>query len=77
MYIGDIAWFYGPFLFGAYNKLKIISLNLQTMLPFREKVINDRGYKGGTFCMTPGDSLNEDAKKIMGKARAHHKTINW
>ena len=47
------------------------------MLPFREKVINDRGYKGGTFCMTPGDSLNEDAKKIMGKARAHHKTINW
>ena len=42
------------------------------MLPVREKVIDDRGYCGNHFCVTPDESLNEEHKKIMGKARARH-----
>ena len=46
------------------------------MLPYREKVISDRGYKGNPFCVTPDDSLNEEHKKFMPIARARHETIN-
>ena len=46
------------------------------MLPYHEKVIADRGYKGNPFCMTSDDSLNEEHKKFMAKARARHETIN-
>ena len=46
------------------------------MLLYCEKVITDRGYKGNPFCMTPEDSLNEEHKKFMAKARARHETIN-
>ena len=76
VYTGDIVWFHGPFPCGAFNDLKIFSLKLQTMLPFREKVISDKGYRGNPFCMTPEDSLNEEHKKFMAKARARHETVN-
>ena len=46
------------------------------MLPNLENVIADRGYKGNSFCMTSNDSLNEEHKKFMTKARARRETIN-
>ena len=46
------------------------------MLPVREKVIADRGYRGNPFCVTPDESLNDEHKKFMGKARARHETVN-
>ena len=46
------------------------------MLPYHEKVIADRIYKGNPFCMTREDSLNKEHKKFMAKARARHETIN-
>ena len=46
------------------------------MLPVREKVITDRGYCVNPFCLTLDESLNEEHKKFMGKARARHETVN-
>ena len=54
------------------QRLRDFLLKLQTMLSFREKVISDKGYIGNPFCMTPEDSLNEEHKKFMAKARACH-----
>ena len=46
------------------------------MLPYRERVITDRGYRGNPFCVTPDQSLNEAHRVFMSKARARHETIN-
>ncbi len=76
VYTDNIVWFHGPFPWRAFNDLKIFSSKMQTILPYRENVITDRGYRGSPSCMTPNKSLNKEHKKFMANARARHETIN-
>jgi len=74
--MGMIAAITGPFECGRWPDIKIFRYKLKQMLTPGEKVVADRGYRGDTKILTPGDAISFDHYNAMNKARARHETVN-
>lgn len=73
---GGIVSYNGPFPCGEFPDITIFRLGIRRKLGPKEKVIEDRGYKGDVKVCTPDDWKNQQHRKAMGKARARHETLN-
>jgi hypothetical protein len=74
---GDIVWIAGPFPAGDYPDVEIFQLGMMNHLDEGETVEADRGYGGDIPVRTPDDfGGNIEWRRMKGRARARHETIN-
>ena len=74
---GHMVWIFGGFPCGSHPDLKIFRSGLAHILEPGEKVIADGGYKGEPGIWAKGhDQLSKRARKVEGKIRARHETVN-
>ena len=74
---GDIVWIAGPFPAGDYNDVEIFQLGMMNYLDEGETVEADSGYTGDLPVCTPDDfGGNIKWRRMKGRARARHETIN-
>ena len=72
---GWVVGYNGPFECGRWPDLTIFRSRLKGLLGPGERVCADRGYKGDD-CVRHPDWGSDDQKKLMGRARARHETVN-
>jgi len=66
----------GPFECGSWPDIKIFCYKLKGMLSVGEKVVADRGYRGDTRILVPGNAISIEHYNAMNTARARHETVN-
>ena len=73
----NIVWIAGPFPAGDYPDVEIFQMGMMNYLDEGETVEADSGYTGDIPVRTPDDfGGNIEWRRMKGKARARHETIN-